>query len=119
MKIEVLNETIRKGKIDLITNWCTSILLSLCGRDRMVSLFWITYICVITLYQYFKFVCSLCPFGLSIRYNSTYESVFVALRFHLEIWKNINNWNSVWKEFEDTKGVIRIRIQTTQGTWSK
>jgi hypothetical protein len=39
--IEVLNETIRKGKIDLITNGCTTILLSLfCrGRDRIVSLF--------------------------------------------------------------------------------
>ena len=65
MKIEVLNETVRKGKFDLITNWCTSILLSLCcrGRDRMVSLFWFTSICVITVYQYFKFVCSLCPLG--------------------------------------------------------
>ena len=40
-KIEVLNETIRKGKTDLITNCCSTILLSLCcrGRDRMVSLF--------------------------------------------------------------------------------
>ena len=27
-KIQVLNETIRKGKIDLITNYCTTILLS-------------------------------------------------------------------------------------------
>jgi hypothetical protein len=46
--------------------------LSLCcrDRDRMLSLFWITSICVITVYQYFKFVCNLCPFGLSIRYNS-------------------------------------------------
>ena len=33
-KIEVLNETIRKGKIDLITNWCTTILLSLCDVTR-------------------------------------------------------------------------------------
>ena len=65
MKIEVLNETIRKGKIDLITSWCTSILLSLCcrGHDRMGSLFWITSICVITVYQYVKFVCRLCPLG--------------------------------------------------------
>jgi len=65
MKIEVLNETIRKGKIDLITNWCTSILLSLCcrDRDRMVSLFWITSICVINVYQYFNFGCNLCPLG--------------------------------------------------------
>ena len=40
-KIQVLNETIRKGKIYLITNYCITILLSLgCrGRDRMVSLF--------------------------------------------------------------------------------
>ena len=40
-KIEVLNETIRKGKIDMIANCCTTMLLSLCcrGRDRMVSLF--------------------------------------------------------------------------------
>ena len=39
-KIEVLNETIRKGQIDLITYWCTSILLSLCcrGQNCMVSL---------------------------------------------------------------------------------
>jgi hypothetical protein len=64
-KIEVLNETIRKGKLDLITNWCTSILLSLCcrGRDRMESLLWIASICVITVYQYLKFVCNLCPLG--------------------------------------------------------
>jgi hypothetical protein len=40
-KIEVLNETIRKGMLDLIANCCTTILLSLCcrGRDRMVRLF--------------------------------------------------------------------------------
>jgi hypothetical protein len=40
-KIEVLNEIIRKGEIDLITNLCTTILLSLrCrGHDCMVSLF--------------------------------------------------------------------------------
>ena len=40
-KIEVLNETITKGKIDLIANYYTTMLLSLCcrGRDRMVSLF--------------------------------------------------------------------------------
>ena len=40
-KIEVLSETIRKGKIDLITNLCTTILLSLCcrGHDHMVNLF--------------------------------------------------------------------------------
>ena len=40
-KMQVLSETIRKGKIDLITNCCTTMLLSLCcrGRDRMVSLF--------------------------------------------------------------------------------
>ena len=40
-KIEVLNETIRKGKLALITNCCSTILLSLCcrGRDHMVSVF--------------------------------------------------------------------------------
>jgi hypothetical protein len=40
-KIQVLNETIRKGKIDLITNCCTMMLFSLCcrSRDRMVGLF--------------------------------------------------------------------------------
>ena len=40
-KIEVLNETIRKGKLALIANCCSTILLSLCcrGRDRMVSVF--------------------------------------------------------------------------------
>jgi hypothetical protein len=40
-KIEVLNETIRKGMLYLIANCCTTILLSLCcrGRDRMVRLF--------------------------------------------------------------------------------
>jgi hypothetical protein len=56
-KIEVLNETIRKGKTCLIRNWCTTILLSLCcrGRNRMVSLFWSTSTCAITAYQHFKF----------------------------------------------------------------
>ena len=40
-KIQVLNEAIRKGQIDLITNFCTMMSLSLCcrGRDRMVRLF--------------------------------------------------------------------------------
>jgi hypothetical protein len=56
-KIEVLSETIRKGKTCLIRNWCTTILLSLCcrGRNRMVSLFWSTSTCAITAYQHFKF----------------------------------------------------------------
>ena len=55
-KIEVLSETIRKGKIYLITNWCTTILLSLCcrGRDRMVSLFQLTSSCAFTAYQQFN-----------------------------------------------------------------
>jgi hypothetical protein len=40
-KIQVLNEAIRKGQIDLITNCFTMMSLSLCcrGRDRMVRLF--------------------------------------------------------------------------------
>ena len=56
-KIQVLSETIRKGKRDLITNWCTTIVFSLCcrGRDRMVSLFWSTTTCAIAAYQHFKF----------------------------------------------------------------
>ena len=38
-KIEVLNETIRKGKPALIPNWCTTILLLFCcrGRDGMFN----------------------------------------------------------------------------------
>ena len=64
-KIKVLNETIRKGKLDLITNWCTTILLSLCcrGRDRMVRLFWFTSTCAITADECFKFEFDFCPRG--------------------------------------------------------
>ena len=65
MKIEVLNETIRKGRIDLITYWCTKILLSLCcrGRDGMVTLFWFTYTCAGTAYKHFKFAFDFLPWG--------------------------------------------------------
>jgi len=64
-KIQVLNETIRQGKIDLITNWCTMVLLSLCcrGRDRMVSLFWFTSTYAVTAYQHFKFEFDFCRWG--------------------------------------------------------
>ena len=64
-KIEVLSETIRKGKLALITNCCSTILLSLCcrGRDRMVSVFWSTSTCTITAYQHFQFAFDFFPWG--------------------------------------------------------
>jgi hypothetical protein len=62
-KIEVLNETIRKGKLALIPNWCPTISLSLCcrGRDHILSLFWSTSTCAITAYQHFKLEFDFCP----------------------------------------------------------
>ena len=80
-KIQVLNETIRKGKIDLITYWCTTILLSLCcrGRDRMVSLFCT---CTITAYQHFKFEFDFCPWCYifnTTMYKKVYSCLFVFI----------------------------------------
>jgi hypothetical protein len=61
-KIEVLSETIRKCKIDLITNWCATVSLSLnCrGHDRMIILFWSTSTRAFTAYQSLKFEFDFC-----------------------------------------------------------
>jgi hypothetical protein len=95
MKIEVFNETIRKGKTDLITNWCTTILLSLCcrGRDCMVSLFWFTSTCASTAYQHFKFAFDFFPWGYlfdtTVHTNvSSWQFVFTGYFEKIQINRN-------------------------------
>ena len=96
-KIEVLSETIRKGMFDLITNWCTTILLSLCcrGRDRMVSLFWLSSTCSFTAYQHFKFAFDFLPWGYL--FDTTVHTKVCSWLFVFTgyIWKFKINWNSV------------------------
>ena len=88
-KIDVLSETrIRKGKIYLITNWCTTILLLLCCRvrDRMVSLIWFISTCAITAYQHFKSVFDFCRWGYL--YDTT-------------VYKKVCSWQFVFAGHSD------------------
>jgi hypothetical protein len=91
-KIEVLSETIRKCNLDLITYWCTTILLSLCcrDRDRMVSLFGFTSTYAVTAYQHFKFAFDFLPWGYL--FDTTVHTTVCSWQFVFTgyFWKIIN-----------------------------